>query len=66
MTMPAADARGPSYEETGKPILAATACTNGSGAAMEVEAEERFREDVYVLAVDHANPLSLWIPEKGR
>ena len=33
---------------------------------MEVEAEERFREDVYVLAVDHPDPLGLWIPEKGR
>jgi hypothetical protein len=32
---------------------------------MEVEAEERFREDVYVLAVDHPDPLGLWIQEKG-
>ena len=31
---------------------------------MEVEAEERFREDIYMLEIDHPDPLGFWIPEK--
>jgi len=32
---------------------------------MEVEAEERFWEDFYVLEIDHPDQLGLWIPEKA-